>query len=763
MPKSSTVLGFCLLAGAATAQEDAAFAADVRPVLRASCVSCHGGPKPKGDFDLAPAVEQGAKGLDAAGWRAVRARVAAHEMPPPAAKGAPLSPDARARFVAWIDADRKAAAAAPGGAPADPGRPTLRRLARREYAAALRDLLGVDVAADEALPPDDLGYGFDNVGAALTLPTVAFEKYAAVAERAAAEAIVDEDPSQPPTTRFEAENMDCELKPSNQNGFRVLYSNAAATSKFVAPRDGDYVLRARVCGDQAGPELPRVTFVVDGRAVGAHDVRETRREPKAYEIKTRLKKGARVVGASFTNDYFDEKHPDKTKRDRNLAVDWVDVVGPVDRLVPPPGHVAIFRGDDPRRPPEERAKKLLPPLLLRLWRRPATGEEVARLASVVAGAAKDGGRFAGGMRLALAAALTSPHFLFRIERDLPGSPPIRPLDGFELATRLSFFLWGSAPDDRLLARAAEKRAWDEADVAAEAERMLDDARASSLAEDFATQWLELRNLAEAAPDPRRYALFDEPLRAAMRREAELFFDAVLRERRSAWELLDADFTFVNEPLAKLYGVPGVRGPEFRRVALTNRRRGGVVGMAGVHTVTANPTRTSPVKRGKWLLENLLDAPPPPPPPGVGAFEEGKEPLAAATLRERMEKHRADPSCASCHVRMDALGFAMENYDPVGGWRDADGGAPVDATGALPDGRKIRGPVELKAVLRADDAFLRALTKKLLTYAVGRGLEESDESAVLALVAALPKDRPTLRDLVLGVVRLEAFRFRRTTP
>jgi hypothetical protein len=747
-----------LFAGVAFAQhDDGAFRRDVAPVLKASCVACHSGREPKGELDLSPVVARSAAAADDL-WRRVRDRVAACEMPPPG-QPAPTGPE-RARFTAWID--RRLRAESRPSRPLDPGRPVVRRLSRTEYANAVRDLLGVAVRVDEELPPDDLGYGFDNAADASTLSPAALEKYLAVAARVADEAVLDEDPAHPPVRRFVASEMDCDLKPSTRNGFRVLYSSGSVTARVDLPRDGRYVLRARAYGDQAGPEPARLAFVGGGRTLATADVKETADAPRTCEAAIELKRGTQLVGAAFVNDFYEPKNADPAKRDRNLAIEWFECAGPIDAREPPAAHRALFAGDDPSRAPKERAAKLLGPLLLRLWRRPPAIDEVDRLSNLAADVVKRGGRFAGGMKLALSAALASPHFVFRVERDAPGSPAVRDLNGYEAATRLAFFLWSSAPDDRLLARAAKERAWSEATFLDEAARMLDDARATALAENFAVQWWELRNLDAASPDPGRFPAFDEPLRAAMRREAELFFDAVLREGRAARTLIDADFTFVNGPLARHYGLAAPTGTEFRRVKLDDARRGGVTGFAGVHVVTSNPTRSSPVKRGKWLLDNLLDAPPPAPPPGVGALQEGTTPLAAATLREKMELHRKDASCASCHARMDALGFALENYDPTGAWRDEDGGVRVDASGSLPDGRRVHGPSDLRALLRADGAFLRALSKKLLVYAVGRGLGPDDAAAIDAMISSLPAD-PPLRDVVLGVVRLEAFRKRRVAP
>ncbi len=355
-----------------------------------------------------------------------------------------------------------------------------------------------------------------------------------------------------------------------------------------------------------------------------------------------------------------------------------------------------------------------------------------------------GATFEQRLRIAVTAILVSPHFLFRIE---PAGD--RDLDDFELASRLSYFLWSSMPDDELfaLARKGEVRP----NLREQARRMLRDPRASSLAENFATQWLQISRIDSVTPDPGRFPGVTRALLEDMRTETILLFDAVLREDRSVWELLDGEFTFVNERLAKHYGLPGVRGERMRRV----RRRGGVLAHASVLTATSNPTRTSPVKRGKWILESLLDEPPPPPPPGLDGLKDDGKHVEGLTLRQRFEQHRKDPMCAACHATMDALGFGLENYDAVGRWRERDGSLPVDATGKLPDGRSFDGPAGLRAILKQDPAFPRSLSKHMLTYALGRGVADADERALGRLVKALQRT-PTLRRLVEEIVTLEAF-------
>jgi len=362
-----------------------------------------------------------------------------------------------------------------------------------------------------------------------------------------------------------------------------------------------------------------------------------------------------------------------------------------------------------------------------------------------------------GIRVAFRAVLCSPHFLFRTE---PGAGPAggRVTD-FELAARLSYFLWSSCPDEELFAHAARGTLRHGNTLARQVRRMLRDPKARALAGNFAGQWLGTRALAAVAPDPARFPGFDEPLRAAMAREAELFFDAVVREDRSVLDFLAADYTFANDRLARHYGLPGVHGPEFRKVSLAGTPRGGVLTQAGVLAVTSNPTRTSPVKRGRWVLENVLGAPPPAPPPGADQLPAAHD-ARAATPRERMERHRADPACAACHAGMDPLGFGLESFDPVGAWRADDGGRPVDASGVLPDGRAFDGPAGLRAVLlERREAFARCLAGKLLTYALGRGPARGDRRAVADIARKLADNDYRFSALVLAIVHSDPFQTR----
>jgi mono/diheme cytochrome c family protein len=409
----------------------------------------------------------------------------------------------------------------------------------------------------------------------------------------------------------------------------------------------------------------------------------------------------------------------------------------------------------------ENARQILERFAFRAYRRPVKADEVDRLVGLVTQAESQGDSFDKGIQLALQAVLVSPHFLFRIELDPQprDEKAIHSINDFELASRLSYFMWSSMPDETLFDLARQNKLHEEKVLEDQVRRMLKDARAHALVENFAGQWLELRSLKNSSPDPELFPSFDEDLRSAMQKESELFFEAVVKEDRSILDFVDADFTFLNERLARHYGIPEVKGDQFQRVRLTGDQRGGILTQASILTVTSNPTRTSPVKRGKWILDNILGTPPPPPPPDVPVLKEGKE--LTGTLRQRMEQHRANPSCAVCHQRMDPLGFGFENFDAVGAWRTLDGKYPIDPGGVLPDGKSFKGPKELKAILKGkEDQFRRCLTEKLLTYALGRGLEFYDKASIEGISRKLAEKNNRFSALVIEIVKSDPFQKRR---
>jgi hypothetical protein len=444
-----------------------------------------------------------------------------------------------------------------------------------------------------------------------------------------------------------------------------------------------------------------------------------------------------------------------------LIVKSIYLDGPYDPPPPvvPESHRRIMtHGENIQ--PREAAREIVSRFATRAFRRPVETDEVERCLGLFDQAAAAGEPFEDAVRLALTRVLVSPHFLFRVELDPPGAKAGQnyPIDEFALASRLSYFLWSSMPDDELFALAAAGQL--RAQLEPQLQRMLKDTKSAAFVRNFAGQWLTIRKLHEVSPDPQTFPEFDDELRAAMIRETELFFEAIVREDRSILDLLDADFSFVNERLAKHYGIEGVAGKEFQRVKLP-ANRGGILTQASILTLTSNATRTSPVQRGKWVLDQLLDTPPPPPPPDVPQLDEAKQ--LTGSLRERMEQHRANAICASCHARMDPIGFAFENYDAIGRWRDKDGPFAIDPSGVLPDGQAFQGPAELKTILKGKkDLFSRSLAQKILTYALGRGMEYYDECAVDKILAALDKNGDKFSTLLVETVNSEPFQMRTAT-
>jgi hypothetical protein len=462
------------------------------------------------------------------------------------------------------------------------------------------------------------------------------------------------------------------------------------------------------------------------------------------------------VGAAFLNDFYDGRN------DRNLILRSIEIEGPFwgkDAPVPE-SHRRIFVHDPGTEGTEPATRRIISRFVNRAFRRTARPEEIDKLTSLALASQKAGDPWEESIKLALKTALVSPFFLYRLEwQPEPDNPQkVVDLNEFALASRLSYFLWASMPDDRLLSLAFKKELRD--NLGAEIRRMIADPKSRELARTFGGQWLETRNLELAAPNRRRFRQFDNALRRAMRTETEEFFHFLLTQNRSVLEFLSADYTFVNERLARHYGIEGVSGDAFQKVALDTSRRRGVLTHAAVLTVTSDPTRTSPVKRGKWVLENLLGTPPPPPPPNVPTLESGRE--ITGTLRQRMEQHRADPACANCHALLDPIGFGLENFDAIGAWRDNDDGHPVESAGRLTSGQEFRNAAELTEILLRDksDHFVRCLTSKLLTYALGRGTEFYDKPAIAGIMEKARKDNFAFQSLIEAICESVPFQKRR---
>ena len=768
-------------AGAPRAEPAGAAPAGHRQLLDRYCVACHDDRLRTGGLSL-ECLDLADVAAEAAVWEKVVAKLRAGAMPP---RPRPR-PDRAAYdgFRVWLETELDRAAAADPR----PGRTeALHRLSRTEYRNVVRDLLGLDVDVSSLLPADDTSYGFDNVAGVLGVSPTLMERYLAAARKISRLAVASPVPS-PIAETFRIPSD------QGQDGHVAglpFGTRGGMVVDFNFPEDAEYVISAVPDGPlyvephelEITLDGERLEVFTVGRALEPGERRGQYAEADAREVRVRVGAGPHRVGAAFLRKTAAEQERTRKLYRRPFTgegsggdsryqpyLDRVTITGPFESrgarpAVDTPSRARIFvcEPGDGAASAAACAAEIMANLARRAFRRPVTAEDVDRLLAFYEQGAAGGG-FDAGIELALRRLLVSPEFLFRIVEDPPGLPPgaAYALSDLEMASRLSFFLWSSIPDDALLDAAVRGALRDPAGLEAQARRMLDDPRAEALVTNFAGQWLSLRNAAAVQPDEDLFPDFGEDLRQGFRRETELLFDAVLREDRSVVELLSADYTFLNERLALHYGVPNVRGSRFRRVVLDDPARGGLLGHGSVLTVTSHANRTSPVVRGKWVLENVLGTPPPPPPPDVPPLE-----AAAAgrtlTMREAMERHRANPVCASCHRVMDPLGLALEPFDAVGRRRTPnETRAAMDLSGALPDGTVFDGPAGLRAALLArPERFVTTVTEKLLTYAVGRGMEHYDAPAVRAIVRAAADDGYRLTTLVLGVVKSPPFRMRST--
>jgi hypothetical protein len=741
-----------------------------RAFLNQYCVSCHSDKAKVGGLSLA--------NNDPNAWEKVIRKLRARSMPP---AGLPR-PDEKAYDVAVASFETtmdRMAAVKP-----NPGRTdTFRRLNRTEYKNSIRDLLAVDVDVSALLPGDDSSHGFDNVTVGELSPML-LERYLAAAQKISRLAVGSPvrspggDTILLPPDLTQEEHFD-ELPFGTRGG---------AVTKYTFPLDAEYEIQLRLARDrnehvEGLTGTHQVELTLDGARVQVFTVKPPPRGDDHSKVDTELhvripvKAGSHELAAAFlkkpTALLETERQPYQAhfNMDRHPRVQpalySISVVGPFDAKGPGDTEsrqrIFICRPES-LAASEPCAKRIISSLARRAWRRPVSEADIRVPMKFYFDSPKTGG-FDGSIEMALRAVLVSPEFLFRVEQDpanVSAGTAYR-LSDVELASRLSFFLWSSIPDDRLLDAAAQNRLHQPAVLEKEVRRMLSDSRSEAMVNNFAEQWLYLRNLASANPDARMFPDFDDNLRQAFRRETEMFFESIMREDRNVLDLLRANYTFVNERLAKHYGIPNVYGSRFRKVTFgPGDNRGGLLSQGSILTVTSYATRTSPVIRGKWVLTNILGTPPPSPPANVPPLKEAAENGKVLTMRERMAEHRANPACAGCHKLMDPVGFALENFDAVGRWRTAENGIPVDAAGGLPDGSGFTGMAGLqKALLNRPELFVSTTTEKLLTYALGRGVEDYDEPAVRAIVRNARGDDYRFSSIVLGIVNSTPFQMRRS--
>jgi hypothetical protein len=759
-----------LLPLAAPAADGPSFMQDVRPLLDTYCFSCHNAEKKKADLDLTLIKDEAAASRATKLWRGVIEQVHLHEMPPDNAKKQPTAEE-RERLLSGLKGLKRY------DGPPDPGRVTIRRLNRTEYDYTIRDLFGIDLrTARSSFPSDDVGEGFDNIGDVLSLPPLLLEKYLEAADTVLDKAVVAQPVNISLTgAQIPAVHDGKPLPGEVKNGTREFTAAGEAALTVAIPIEAKYSLKIRAGADQAGKDPVTLVVRVDNQVVKEFKVTAKRKQPGGLSLTLPLDKGSHRIGLAFANP-FTEPEPEKDPKakpgqkpekpaTRVLAIAQVELTGGPPASANQSRNKRIFVAEpSPELSARDAAKRIVQHVASLAFRRPTTTEQVDNLLTIFDLAQAQGETFDESIKYTLKAVLVSPAFLYRIEQDRKATLANNayPLDDYELASRLSYFLWSSMPDEELFEQAKQGKLRDPVALEKQARRMLKDPKARALGETFGEQWLTLRSLETIQPDPKRFPTYTKDLRQAMYEETLLYFENLLREERSILEFIDSDYTFLNEKLATHYGISGVSGPNMRKVQLKDRTRGGVLSMASVLTVTSQPGRTSPVKRGKWVLEQIVGDPPPPPPPAVEPLpEQGASGTAGMSLRQLMERHRQDAVCASCHTKMDAIGFGFENFDAIGRWRTSDNGAALDTAGTLPGGVSFNGPTELKTLfLSRKEEFTRSLTEKMLIFALGRGLIDSDDQIVEQVSQAVAKDQYRFTTLLMKVVTSYPFMHRR---
>jgi hypothetical protein len=750
--------------------------------LEKHCTSCHGEEKQKADLALHKFRDDLSVVKMRRTWKHVIEMVERGEMPPDD-KPQPTKEE-RAAFLASV---RAVFANYDTKAKPDPGRVTIRRLNRNEYNNTLRDLLGIDVQPANDFPADGVGYGFDNIGDVLSISPMLMERFLDAAQIAVERAIPVE--QRKPEKRRMAARF-CEPAGPNvplRGQWRDFTPGQDAigtgpiNTPFKPEPGGSYKFRAELYAEApagrqvrvallaAGPniekpeppdrfarlEADRVPQVAKCRVLQVVEVTARSEEkPQVVEAKLPFIPGTERVAVALVRDGI-------TNPPTKLAVRFLEIEGPDDTRSP---FLKKWAQAEPGKPPGVRTRTMLSYFMPRAWHRPVTPDEIERVARVADAAMKRGEPWEAGVRQALIAVLSSPKFLFRMEiDDQPENPEPHPINEFQLATRLSYFLWSTCPDDNLLQAALSNQLTVTLD--AQIRRMLKDPRAETLVDNFAMQWLQLRRLAQHQADAKAFPRWRPNLKDSMLKETRLFFAEIVRDDRSVLDLLDSDFTYLDRRLAEIYNVwpeGGYDGGNFRRVSLAGTKRGGLLTQASILTVTSNPTRTSPVKRGKWILEQILGDPPPAPPAVVPSLDDESRKELSGTFRQRLEQHRADPKCANCHEKMDTMGFALENFDGIGQWRDKNElGQPVEVGGKMGNGPDLKSLADLKKYLRDEkEQFARCLAEKMLIYALGRGLEFYDDRALDKIQRDLAKGGYKFSALVTAIAKSDPFRLRR---
>ncbi len=757
------------------------FAKAGAPFLQKYCVDCHGEKKQKGDLTLQPFKDDVSVLKQRKTWKRVFDVVTNGDMPPDD-KPQPEKAE-REAFMAsakgvFSNYDLKAKP--------DPGRVTIRRLNRSEYNNTVSALLGFDVQPANDFPTDGVGYGFDNIGDVLSISPLLMERYLDAAQTVSEQAIPLESPKAP-KRRMAAKFCEPAGPSVTTRGEWRDFSpgkdgigTGPVHTPFKAEPDASYTVRAEVYAEAKPGQKVRVALLAAGANIAnpepparfgqleADKVPQVAkcRVLQVVEVTARAENKTQIVEGKLSGIAGVERIALALVRDpanpqTKLSVKWLEASGPEDMRTP---FLKKWAQAGTGKPPGVQTRTMLAYFMPRAWHRVVAPDEIERVARLADAAMKRGESWEAGVRLCLVAVLSSPKFLFRMEiDDQPYNTEPHPINEFQLATRLSYFLWSTCPDDELLSYALSNKLT--ANLDAQIRRMLKDPRAETLVDNFAMQWLQLRRLAAHQADGKTFDKWKPNLKDSMLQETRLFFAEIVRDDRSVLDLLDSDFTYLDKRLGELYNVwpeGGYKGDDFRRVSLRGTNRGGLLTQASILTVTSNPTRTSPVKRGKWILEQILGDPPPAPPPVVPSLDDESRKELTGTFRQRLEQHRSDPKCANCHAKMDTMGFALENFNGIGQWRDKnEQNQPVEVGGKLSNGKELKSLADLKKMLRDDkDSFTRCLSEKMLIYAIGRGLDYYDDRALEKIQGEVAKGGYKFSSLVAAIAKSEPFRLRR---
>ncbi len=757
-PFATTLTAAWLASGSLFAMEDAGLASkyekEILPIFENYCYDCHGDGLKKGklaldDYESIPQMI-----VDRERWQKIRDYIDFRLMPPPD-EFAPKE-DERAKLVKWID---DAVFPVDPENP-DPGEIPLRRLNRTEYQNTIRDLLGVEIDVAEILPPDDSGYGFDNIGDVLTISPVHMERYLDAA-RIALENALDFSPPRYPEQLIRGDTFNGPGSAMEDGRYLGVTGEDRAIVNFE--NTGTYRVRLTAGSTLCGDEFPQLEVKLDRKSLKVFEIPNPMDSPQEYSVEVKIERaGKHEFVLAFLNNLKDPKAPDGM-RDRNILVAKILIEGPAEG---PPfaqsqTHLALVPARESQEADEAYFDRIMGGFLNRAFRRQVAEDEIHRYRHFLTVARERNESFDSAIQQALTAALVSPSFLFREEPSIAAAGEGKSrISEQALASRLSYFLWSSMPDQQLRELADSNRLRE--NLQSEIERMIASPKSQALIDNFVGQWLQLRDMSRIVPRRGNYDGIDRRLPGDMRTETEMLVKYIIRENLPIDTLLSADFTFLNERLARHYGIDGVKGEDFRKVSIADTPRRGLLGQGSFLTLTSHQTRTSPVLRGKYVLENILNTPPPPAPPNIPALEDSRKHGRSETMRKELERHREDPACSSCHALMDPIGFGLENYDIVGRWREKDNGALIDASSTLVTGQKFANAEEMRDIFIKEykDEFQRAFAVKLLTYAMGRGVEYYDRPAIDGIVLKGDAQDGRFRSWVDSVIESVPFQFRR---